>query len=62
MNCEERSLEAARRNIGDRLGRQRWSFQSGALCEEARHRTELRDFGDPAIEPALSISGEQSGS
>jgi hypothetical protein len=55
MNCEERSLEAARRSIGDRLSRQLWSLQSGSLCEEARRRTGLRDFGDPPIEPALSI-------
>src|ERR1700761_5339760 len=55
MNCEERSLQAARRSIGDRLSRQLWSLQSRALCEEARRRTGLRDFGDPPIEPALSI-------
>src|ERR1700738_5525288 len=55
MNCEERSLEAARRSIGDRLSRQLWSLQSGSLCEEARRRTGLEDFGDPPIEPALSI-------
>jgi LPS sulfotransferase NodH len=41
--------------VGDRLSRQLWSFQSRALCEEARHRTGLRDFGDPPIEPALPI-------
>jgi Sulfotransferase family len=55
MNCEERSLEEPRRSIGDRLSRQLWSFQVGALGEEARRRTGLRDFGDPPIEPALSI-------
>jgi hypothetical protein len=55
MNCEERGLEAARRRVGDRLSRQLWSLRSGSLCEEARRRTGLRDFGDPPIEPALSI-------
>jgi hypothetical protein len=55
MNCEERSLEAARRSIGDRLIRQLWSLQSEPLCEEARRRTGFRDLGDPPIEPALSI-------
>jgi Sulfotransferase family len=55
MNCEKRNLEAARSSIGDSLSRQLWSLQSGALCEEARHRTGLRDFGDPPIEPAFSI-------
>jgi hypothetical protein len=55
MNCEEGRLEAIRRSMGDRLSRQLWSLQSGRLCEEARRRTGLRDFGDPPVEPALSI-------
>src|ERR1700686_5304370 len=55
MSCEERSLEATRRSMGDRLSRQLWSLQSRTLCEEARPRTGLRDLGDPPIEPALSI-------
>ena len=55
MSCEERSLEATRRSMGDCLSRQLWSLQSGTLCEEARRRTGLKDFGDPPIEPALSI-------
>jgi hypothetical protein len=55
MSCEERSLGVARRSMGDRLRRRLWSLQSEALCEEARRRTGLRDFGDPPIEPALSI-------
>ena len=50
MNCKERQ-----KSIGDHLSRQLWSLQSRALCEEARRRTGLRDFGDPPIEPALSI-------
>ena len=28
---------------------------SEALCEEARRRTRLEDFGEPPVEPALSI-------
>jgi hypothetical protein len=55
MSCEGRSLEARRRSLGDRLSRRVWSLQSEALCEEAKRRTGLRDFGDPPIEPALSI-------
>src|SRR5260370_39482655 len=55
MICEERSLEAGRRSLGDRLSRRLWSLQSETLCEEARRQTRLRDFGDPPIEPALSI-------
>jgi hypothetical protein len=55
MISEGRSLEAGRRNLGDRLSLRLWSLQSEALCEEARRRTGLRDFGDPPIEPALPI-------
>ena len=55
MIFEGRSLEAGRRSLGDRLSRRLWSLQSEALCEEARRRTGLRDFGDPPVEPALSI-------
>jgi LPS sulfotransferase NodH len=43
------------RNLGDGLSRRLWLLQSGALCAEARRRTGLKDFGDPPIEPALSI-------
>jgi LPS sulfotransferase NodH len=55
MSCEERSPAATRRSLGDRLSRHLWSLQSQALCEEARRQTGLEDFGDPPIEPALSI-------
>jgi hypothetical protein len=43
------------RNLGDGLSRRLWLLQSEALCAEARRRTGLEDFGDPPIEPALSI-------
>jgi hypothetical protein len=55
MSSEDRSLGSAQRNMGDRLSRRLWSLQSETLTEEARRRTGLRDFGDPPIEPALSI-------
>jgi hypothetical protein len=41
--------------LGDKLSRQLWPLGSDALCAEARRRTRLEDFGDPPIEPALSI-------
>ncbi len=41
--------------MGDGLSRRLWLLQSEALCAEARRRTGLEDFGDPPIEPALSI-------
>ena len=53
--CEVRNLVAGWRNLGDRLSRRLWLLQSKALCAEARRRTRLEDFGDPPIEPALSI-------
>jgi hypothetical protein len=43
------------KTLGDSLSRRLWSLQSEALCAEARRRTGLEDFGDPPIEPALSI-------
>ena len=55
MICKERSLATRRMSLADHLSRQLWSLQSETLCEQARRRTGLRDFGDPPIEPALSI-------
>jgi hypothetical protein len=54
MVCEARILETGRRS-GNNLGRRLCSLQSEALCAEARRKTGLTDFGDPPIEPALSI-------
>ena len=41
--------------MGDGLSRRLWSLRSEALRAEAMRRTGLEDFGDPPIEPALSI-------
>jgi Sulfotransferase family len=49
------SWGAGWRTLGGGLSRRLWSLQSEALCAEARRRTGLEDFGDPPIEPALSI-------
>jgi hypothetical protein len=43
------------KSLGDSLSRRLWSLRSEELCAEAKHRTGLEDFGDPPIEPALSI-------
>ncbi|MDB6017487.1 MAG: sulfotransferase [Pedosphaera sp.] len=40
---------------GDFVSRKLWSLESKELCAEARCRTGLEDFGDPAIERRLSI-------
>jgi LPS sulfotransferase NodH len=41
--------------LGDGLSRRLWLLRSDALCAEARRRTGLENFGQPSIEPALSI-------
>jgi Sulfotransferase family len=43
------------KTVGDRFSRQLWRLESDALCAEARHRTGLEYFGEPAIDPALTI-------
>jgi hypothetical protein len=43
------------KNLGDGLSRRLWLLQSEALCANAKRRTGLEDFGDPPVEPALSI-------
>jgi len=40
---------------GDRFSRQLWRLESGALCAEARQRTALEYFGEPAIDPTLTV-------
>src|SRR5258708_26777879 len=49
------SCGAGWRALSDGLSRRLWSLQSEELCAEAKRRTGLEDFGDPPIEPALSI-------
>ena len=41
--------------LGDNLSRRAWFLNSEELCTEARRRTGLSDFGDPPIEPALTV-------
>ena len=48
----------ARVSLADRVSRRWWFMESEGLCASARWRTGLEDFGDPAIEPALSILTE----
>jgi hypothetical protein len=43
------------RSLGDGLSRRFWSLRSEALRAEVMRRSGLEDFGDPPIEPALSI-------
>jgi LPS sulfotransferase NodH len=49
------SWTAGLRVLGDGLSRRLWFLESEALCAEAMRRTGLENFGEPPIEPALSI-------
>jgi hypothetical protein len=44
-----------RRTCGDAVSRHFWFLESEKLRVAARRKTGLQDFGDPPIEPALSI-------
>ena len=41
--------------LGDAMSRQFWYLDAQHLCECARHKTGLKDFGDPDVEPMLSL-------
>jgi len=55
MIYEPSGERAGWRNLRDRLGHRLWSLESETLCNEARRRTRLENFGDPPIKPALTI-------
>jgi hypothetical protein len=48
-------VRTQRRGWGDKLGRRLWPLDAERLCATARHRTGLADFGDPPLQPALSV-------
>jgi hypothetical protein len=55
---EPRSLlswAAGWKTLGHDISRRLWLLESDSLCAEARRRTRLEDFGDPPIEPALTM-------
>ena len=47
--------KAIESRFGAALSRELWLLDSPRLCALARRRTGLDDFGDPVIEPALSV-------
>jgi len=52
----ERRIETTEgQTYGDKLGRWLWPLEAQSLCAAARRRTGLDDFGDPPLEPALSV-------
>jgi hypothetical protein len=42
-------------SIAQHLSRRLWFLEPARLCAEARHRTGLDDFGDPPLNPALTV-------
>ena len=47
--------EIAPPSLADKISRKLWRLDGRSLCERARHRSGLDEFGDPPIEPPLSI-------
>jgi sulfotransferase family protein len=43
------------KTVGDRFSRQLWRLESDVLCAQARRRTGLEYFGEPAIDPTLTV-------
>jgi len=43
------------KTLGDDISRQLWLLESDSICAEAKRRSRLEDFGDPPIDPALTI-------
>jgi hypothetical protein len=41
--------------FGSAIGQKLWTLSSERICVQARRRTGLQDFGNPNLEPALSI-------
>jgi hypothetical protein len=58
ISSDDRSNRAWWSTLGDALGRKLWPLDAGSLVAAARRRTGLEDFGDPPLEPALSILGD----
>jgi hypothetical protein len=55
MSSSENDNGIRRARLGDRVSRKFWKLEGGDLCAAARRKTGLRDFGEPSLEPALSI-------
>src|ERR1700749_3397708 len=43
------------KTLGSDVSKWLWLLESDSLCTEARRRTRLETFGDPPIEPALTV-------
>lgn len=45
----------SRGTFWDKMSRMAWRLEAQELCAQARRRTGLQDFGEPSIEPALTV-------
>jgi len=52
---DEESGQMISKSFANRVSRRLWYLDANTLRERAQKRTHLADFGDPPIEPALSI-------
>src|SRR5580692_5760570 len=50
-----RNLMKSLESLNDKVSRRVWPLERNRLLGDARLRTGLKDFGDPPLEPALSI-------
>src|SRR4051812_42812726 len=49
------SRKPCRKTLGDAVGARLWPLNGEQLCSAAQRRTGLKDFGEPSIDPALSV-------
>jgi hypothetical protein len=54
-NEHKRSVQNLWSGLAEATSRRFWFLDAKRLCQAARRRTGLEDFGDPPIEPALSV-------
>src|SRR6516225_5913548 len=47
--------ESRWRKLAESLSEKAWRLDASQLCTQARRRTGLNDFGEPPVDPALSI-------
>src|SRR5258706_6633280 len=50
--------KAGWKTVADGVGKRLARLEAKSLCVDARRRTKLEDFGDPPLEPALSVLTE----
>src|ERR1043166_7136244 len=55
QNSEQGIQGLADKRLGETLSRRLWPLDAQVLCKRACRQTGCADFGDPPLEPALSI-------